>query len=218
MLTGMNSFRTRNKNVGDSDPYYNIFEAVEGLDMESFGWLSGPAFTLIYACLVLFTGPLSDNLNRTKMICFSCIGWIMMTYGSSIATKFWHLLLTRTGLAVFMSFYGPTTLSLISDLFPQEHRTFAFSLYAIGSQAGYPLSSFNRPLISILGWRGTFQFTATLGIFVGLLGLLVIHEPERGRFDISLSVVAHQEVSSHGHKISEPSRFLRIKQLSDESS
>jgi MFS family permease len=155
MINGMNSFKTK-EGKKDLDPYYNIKLSVTDFTSQNFGLLNGPAFTLIYAVLILFTGPLSDNLNRTKMICFSCIGWSTMTYLMGFATEFWHLLICRTGLAVFMSFYGPTTLSLISDLFPQEHRTFAFSLYAIGSQAGYPLTSFNRPMIGLFGWRGTF--------------------------------------------------------------
>jgi MFS family permease len=80
--------------------------------------LSGPAFTLIYSILILFTGPLSDNFNRTYMICFACIGWSFATMMSSFSTKYYHLVLCRTGHAIFMSLYGPTTLSLISDLFP----------------------------------------------------------------------------------------------------
>ena len=73
-------------NEGEDDPFYNIMEAIDDLTPEKFGWLSGPAFTVIYAVLTLFTGPLSDNVNRTKMICFSCISWSLMTYGSSVST------------------------------------------------------------------------------------------------------------------------------------
>jgi MFS family permease len=132
MINGMNSFKTKDGKK-DLDPYYNIKLSVDDMTPANFGLLSGPGFTFIYAVLILFTGPLSDNLNRTKMICYSCIGWSTMTYLNSQATQFWHLMVCRVSLAIFMSFFGPTTLSLISDLFPQEHRTFAFSLYAIGS-------------------------------------------------------------------------------------
>jgi hypothetical protein len=85
MLNGMNSFKTR-EGIKDIDPKYNIKLDVDDLSPTNFAMLSGPAFTLIYAVLILFTGPLSDNLNRTKMICFSCIGWSTMTYLSSRAT------------------------------------------------------------------------------------------------------------------------------------
>ena len=113
-----------------------------------------------------------------------------------------------------MSMFGPTTLSLISDFFPQEHRTFAFSIYAIGSQAGYPISTLNRPLIEYLGWRLTFRITAFLGFAAGLSGLVFIKEPERGRFDIDFSIITDKEVSEIKYQISE-SRYLLINQLSE---
>jgi predicted MFS family arabinose efflux permease len=40
-------------------------------------------------------------------------------------------------------------------------------------------------MIALFGWRGTFQVTAAIGFIAGILGLLTITEPERGRFDIS---------------------------------
>ena len=94
-----------------------------------------------------------------------------------------------------MSLYGPTTLSLISDLFPQEHRTIAFCIYAIGSQAGYPISSFNKPLTSLIGWRNTFKLTASIGFTSAIIGLIFIKEPERGRYDIKQSLIANNALS-----------------------
>ena len=49
-----------------------------------------------------------------------------------------------------------------------------------------------------------------IGFVAGVVGILAITEPERGRFDISFSVVANQETSEYSYMISE-SKFLRIK-------
>lgn len=51
----------------------------------------------------------------------------------------------------------------------------------------------------------------------GFIGVLAISEPERGRFDISYSVIANQEHSEFGYQISE-SKYLRIKTLANPSS
>ena len=84
---------------------------------------------------------------------------------------------------------------------------------------GYPLASLNRPIIGLFGWRGTFQVTATFGLLSGITGLLCITEPERGRFDISASVVADIEPSdSGGFQVSETLEGLQINQISDRSS
>lgn len=208
MYNGLNTFKSLDVEK-EHNPDFNIKLSVSDLTPQNFGILSGPGFTLIYSILILFTGPLSDNFNRVKMICYSCLGWSLMTLLSSFSTEFWHLLVCRTGMAVFMSMFGPTTLSLISDFFPQEHRTFAFSIYAIGSQAGYPISTLNRPLIEYLGWRLTFRITAFLGFFAGLAGLVLLKEPERGRFDIDFSMITDKEVSDLKYQISE-SRYLLI--------
>lgn len=101
-----------------TDPKYSIIADIEGLDQSDLSLLSGPAFTTIYALLVLFTGPLSDNFNRVKMISIACIGWSFMTYLSSFATSFSFLLVCRAFMAVSMSVFGPTSYSLISDFFP----------------------------------------------------------------------------------------------------
>ena len=40
-------------------------------------------------------------------------------------------------------------------------------------------------MIGLFGWKATFQATAAIGFITGILGLITINEPERGRFDIS---------------------------------
>jgi hypothetical protein len=63
--------------------------------------------------------------------------------------------------------------------------------------------------------------TASIGFISGIVGLLTITEPERGRFDISASVVANNEISqsradSNDFLISADTREqLHINQISD---
>lgn len=88
-------------------------------------------------------------------------------------------------MAVFNAVSGPCSYSLITDWIPPENRVMAYSVYALGVQAGGPFSSFNTPIIEWLGWRAAFQFLALLGFIVLALSIIVFDEPERGRFDIA---------------------------------
>jgi len=69
----------------------------------------------------------------------------------------------------------------------------AYSLYALGVQFGGPIAPLNVGLIEWLGWRATFQFTALIGFMVLALALLAFDEPERGKFDISQSVLVNPD-------------------------
>jgi hypothetical protein len=50
--------------------------------------------------------------------------------------------------------------------------------------------------IEKLGWRDTLNYIGYIGIFFGLLGLILIKEPQRGRFKTSLEVDIPKEEKS----------------------
>ena len=90
---------------------------------------------------------------------------------------------------------GPCSYSLITDWFPPESRTLAYSIYAFGAQFGGPVSTLNTELIAWLGWRAAFQFLALAGFVILGISILCFDEPERGRFDINHSVMNNPEDS-----------------------
>ena len=68
-------------------PEYNIVIAVDGFTAEYYGILVGPAYTAVYASLLLFTGALSDQANRKNMLLLSCLGWSLATWAHSYAEE-----------------------------------------------------------------------------------------------------------------------------------
>jgi len=100
----------------------------------------------------------------------------------------------------------------------------AYSLYALGVQFGGPIAPLNVGLIEWLGWRATFQITALIGFMVLALALLAFDEPERGKFDISQSVLVNPDQSlksgsqaNGAYEISDAGRGLNIQRASEDT-
>lgn len=142
------------------------------------------AFSLSYATLGIFAGVISDNVNRKLLAGFACILWSTSTFLSGAIHSFWVFFLMRFLLGVFESAFNPAAYGLISDYFHPEYRTTANSLYNGAIYLGGALSSLATLMIEGLGWRGTYMLIGAIGIGAGLLGLILIMEPKRGKFDV----------------------------------
>ena len=86
-------------------------------------------------------------------------------------------------LGFFEAFCGPPAYSLIVDYFPPEIRTTANAVYAFGIYVGNALSNLTIIIIKLVGWRWTYFITGVFGIFIGILCLIFIPDPIRGRFE-----------------------------------
>ena len=71
-----------------SNPAFNIRMDVAGFDTEAYNLLVGDPMALIYALMVLFTGSISDFVDRKLLLCGACFGWTLCTYLSSFATTY----------------------------------------------------------------------------------------------------------------------------------
>jgi MFS family permease len=107
----------------------------------------------------------------------------MTSIGTSFCKKYWQLCAMRILLGLFEACLGPPAYSLITDFFPPEKRTVANSVYSFGIYIGASLANLTILLIDRLGWRLTYFCVGLFGVGVGLLGVIVILEPPRGRFE-----------------------------------
>lgn len=168
------------------DPFFSIEAALPGFS-ESYGLLTGPAFTLPYAFLLLFAGLLTDAVpSRALLLGFSSLGWSVCTLAQGFAHNVTTLFLARLGLGIFQAGCGAPAYSLIADYFPPERRTTANSIYSLGIYIGQSLSSLTILLIGQVGWRCSFWIVGGIGIGCAVLALIGIREPKRGRFDVDI--------------------------------
>ena len=86
-------------------------------------------------------------------------------------------------LGLFEAFCSPPAYSLIVDYFPPEVRTTANAVYAFGIYLGSAVSTMMIVMIGQLGWRWTYAITGIAGVSIGLLVLILVKDPIRGRFE-----------------------------------
>jgi len=79
------------------DPDYAIKKAIDGWTPTAFGFLTGPAYSVPFALMLLITGVLADRYNRTYMCTFSCLGWSACIFGMSFANDMSTLMVLRAG-------------------------------------------------------------------------------------------------------------------------
>ena len=93
----------------------------------------------------------------------------------------------RLALGGFESFTAPCAYSLIADFFPAETRAIANAFFALGISVGGGLSAITLIIIGKVGWRATYVMLGIYGVVVGLLSLIFVREPARGKYELLLN-------------------------------
>ena len=178
------------------DPKYSINAEYDQLTTwYGYGLLSGLAFTASYAVCGIFAGLVSDNVNRKFMLSVAAICWSACTLLSGLIHNYWMLFVFRFLIGFFESVFNPCAYGIISDYFHPSFRTTANSIYNLGIYLGGALSSLTIIMISSLGWRLSYDVIGVGGIAIGIVTLVFVLEPKRGRFDGGPKKKATEELS-----------------------
>ena len=89
-----------------------------------FGILTGFGFLFFYSIMGLFMGIMADKFHRPKLIAVGVALWSCLTVLSGAARGFSGLLLPRMFIGVGESILTPTSISILSDRFPQNKMGF----------------------------------------------------------------------------------------------
>jgi len=177
----------------EDDAYYEMAVAIPGFDSSKYGLLSGVLFTSLFSITVLFSGVASDNCSRKLLLAFAAMLWSITSLTTSVSKTYTEVAASRMMLGFFEAFCGPPAYSLIVDDFPPEVRTTANAIFAFGIYVGNALSSMIIVLISTVGWRWAYAITGFIGIFIGLLVLVGIKDPIRGRFEPRVNIANEEK-------------------------
>ena len=134
---------------------------------------------------------MADHFSRRLLISIAAILWSITSIGTSFSNKLIFIALNRFLLGVFEAFAPPAVFSMIADYFPPEKRTTANAIISLAIFVGAGLASITTIFIGSFGWRLTYFCIGCFGITVGLIALIFIREPVRGRFDPKKIEVAH---------------------------
>jgi MFS family permease len=141
---------------------------------------------LVGAILYPVWGYLYDRYARSKLLALAAFIWGSTTWLSAIAPTYPTFLVTRASTGVDDSSY-PGLYSLISDYFGPQLRGKVYGLLQLSQPIGYMIGLLMATLLSgLLGWRGIFYITGTLGIVIAIVIFFGVKEPERGRAEPEL--------------------------------
>ena len=151
-----------------------------GLTDTQLGVLTGVAYGVANGLLGLPLGWLIDRVVRKNFLGAIVTLWSVLTALCGLTTSYFQFLLARVGVGAAESGGTPTSLSLISDLYPPEQRSSRLAWmstgYSIGTLVSFLLGGF---LAAQFGWRAVFLCFGIPGGVLGLLILFTMREPSR---------------------------------------
>ncbi len=160
--------------------------------METFGINEaqmGAVFTgalLVSAILYPVWGYLYDRYARPKLLALASAIWGATTWLSAVAPTYPTFLISRASTGIDDSSY-PGLYSLIADYFGPSLRGRIYGLLQLGMPLGYMIGLLAATLLSgLVGWRGVFYITGTLGLIIALLIYTVVREAPRGKAEPEL--------------------------------
>ena len=156
-----------------------------GLSDFQLGIMTGPTFAIFYVFMGLPIARLADTRNRRNIVATALGFWSTMTVLTGFAQNFAHVLLARIGLGIGQAGGSPPSHSLLSDYFPPEQRSTAFSIYSTGIYLGIMISYLSAGLIEgAYGWRMAFIIIGLPGVIFALILRFTIKEPKRGFYEV----------------------------------
>jgi EmrB/QacA subfamily drug resistance transporter len=154
------------------------------------------SYTLVFACLLLTAGSLGDRFGRKGALQFGMVVFGIGSILSATATSPGYLIATRALMGIGGAFIMPSTLSLITNVFPPEERGRAISYWAAIAGVGVALGPVSGGLLLEHFYWGSIFLVNIPIVIVALVGgaylLPKSRDPEKPRLDIvgaSLSII-----------------------------
>lgn len=149
-------------------PLLPLLQREFGVSVSQSGWLVS-AYALGYALFALIAGPISDRLDRRKVLLAGLVGFTVFTAACGGTWDFWSLFATRLLAGIAAAFVTPQIWASIPvTVAPSsivKTMGYATAGLAIAQVAGIPIASF----LSSLGWRIPFFAIAAASVLLWIL-------------------------------------------------
>ena len=153
--------------------------------------------------MALPIGYAVDRYQRTKVLGTGIFLWSLMTALAGLANSFGKLFGARIGVAVGEAVMAPTSVSLISDSFPENKQGKPMGIITSGVYIGIGITllgggflidyltkigGINLPLIGYLKpWQATFMIVGIPGLILALAAFF-LKEPKRSEEHVNLDI------------------------------
>lgn len=139
-------------------------------------------------------GYLYDRFTRPKLLALASFIWGSTTWLNAIAPNYSTFLVTRSSTGIDDSSY-PGLYSLVSDYFGPKMRGKIYGLLQFTQPLGYLVGMMLGLLLSgLIGWRGVFYITGSLGIVMAVVIFFGVKDVPRGQSEPELADI---DVTGH---------------------
>ncbi len=136
-------------------------------------------------------GYLYDRFGRAKLLALASFLWGATTWLNAIAPTFRAFLVTRASTGIDDSSY-PGLYSLIADYFGPKVRGKVYGLLQLTMPLGFLFGMILAlSLRDVIGWRGVFYITGSLGVLLAVVIFFGVREPPRGGSEPELENLEH---------------------------
>jgi EmrB/QacA subfamily drug resistance transporter len=146
------------------------------------------SYTLVFACLLLTAGSLGDRFGRKGALQLGMIVFGTGSLLSAFATTPSQLILTRALMGIGGAFIMPSTLSLITNVFPPEERGRAISYWAAIAGIGVGLGPVSGGLLlERFYWGSIFLVNLPIVVVALVAGGILLpksSDPAHPRLDL----------------------------------
>ena len=161
-----------------------------GINRAQMGFITTGSL-IVGAIFFPLWGYLYDRFARSKLLALASFIWGATTWLSAIAPTYPTFLATRASTGIDDSSY-PGLYSLVADYFLPQVRGKIYGLLELTMPLGYLVGMvLGLFLGDVIGWRGVFYITGSLGILMSIVIFFGIREPERGRSEPELVDLEH---------------------------
>ncbi|MHB0878765.1 MAG: MFS transporter [Anaerolineae bacterium] len=159
-----------------------------GITMTQMGAVSTGAL-IVGAILYPLWGYWYDRYARAKLLALASFIWGCTTWLSAIAPTYPLFLATRASTGIDDSSY-PGIYSLISDYFGPKVRGRIYGLLQLTQPLGYMVGMLLALLLGgVIGWRGVFYITGSLGVVLAIAMFFGVKDAPRGNCEPEMAGV-----------------------------
>lgn len=139
-------------------------------------------------------GYLYDRYTRPKLLALASFIWGATTWLNAIAPNYSTFLITRSSTGIDDSSY-PGLYSLVADYFSPKVRGIVYGLIQFTQPLGFLLGMVLGLLLSgVVGWRGIFYITGSLGVVMALVIYFGVKDVPRGQSEPEMADI---DIESH---------------------
>jgi EmrB/QacA subfamily drug resistance transporter len=135
------------------------------------------SYTLVFAGLLLFAGALGDHFGRRRALVLGLVIFGGGSMWSAMAENADALIISRAVMGIGGALIMPTTLSILTNIFPREERAKAIGIWAAVAGLGVAVGPVTGGwLIEQLDWTWVFLVNVPIALTALFMAPLVIPE------------------------------------------